>query len=784
MATIRNKLIALRGELALKGEIALQRPLIIKGLRCLICFSLALLLSRAAIFGDYTPFGISVVAIAGAGFPGFLAFCGVVLGSYLGGDFVWGLKYASMGVLVFAAGYVFHDLKSYSKNWFMPAVAAFMAACTGFVYAQDAGWTVEATVFFIMETTLIGGGAYFFKIALSGWNGEEIDPGAGLRQSVSVLVLIGACLIPLIGLTPLAGVSVGRVIVVFLVMCTAYKGGVGPGSAAGAALGIAMDAGGAGIPFFSMAYAFSGLLSGIFGRHGKLWFTLSFILAHGVAILWTWNTAMPVMAALYEVFLVSMVFTMTPGKLIGKAAIEFGEQHQGDYGSLRIRAHARERMEALSGAFLALYETVRVPGVLRNNDNDVATVFDRAAEITCRRCSQAAACWQVGYEDTVNVMNNVTAPMLKRGQLREADFPAHFKERCTQLGRYIASVNEALRALTYRKQFLSRLREARGAIYAQYEDMSSILAGLSRELDAALTQEPFSERKLRRYLRSQDIEAQTAVFRDRNGRLHVEIKSANLRPLLKDADTLEKLSALLGVRLCEKPMGAGNRQIIAAMEAEPLAAAVGIAARRRRGQAVSGDRGTYFKTDDGSLYVILSDGMGTGFEAARESGEVISILERFLKAGLEPEISMKLLHTALQAKHEQITSCATVDLMCLNLFTGEARIFKYGAMPTYVKRGRAIRSIRGNSLAAGLKTGEGTPLPDMLSLRLEPGSFAAISSDGLLTGEDDTWLRGILAGYTGTDAKELARLILEAAMEQSDCQDDMTVLTIFLEERA
>lgn len=48
------------------------------------------------------------------------------------------------------------------------------------------------------------------------------------------------------------------------------------------------------------------------------------------------------------------------------------------------------------------------------------------------------------------------------------------------------------------------------------------------------------------------------------------------------------------------------------LEAEPLAVSVGIAALKKRGEKVSGDRGSYFKTDSGVLCVILSDGMGTG----------------------------------------------------------------------------------------------------------------------------------------------------------------------------
>jgi len=221
------------------------------------------------------------------------------------------------------------------------------------------------------------------------------------------------------------------------------------------------------------------------------------------------------------------------------------------------------------------------------------------------------------------------------------------------------------------------------------------------------------------------------------------------------------------------------------MEAEPLAAAVGIATVRRKGQTVSGDRSTYFKMEDGTLYVILCDGMGTGPDAARESGQFGGILERFLKAGLDPAAAMKLLNGAFFVKNGALTTSASVDLLSLNLFTGQAKLFKYGAAPSYVKRGRNVRSVRGESLAAGLWSADqkGPGGPDAASLRLEPGSFAVLLSDGVILEEEDQWLRTLMAEYTGTEAKELARAILEAAIARSGHEDDKTVLAVFLEER-
>ena len=83
------------------------------------------------------------------------------------------------------------------------------------------------------------------------------------------------------------------------------------------------------------------------------------------------------------------------------------------------------------------------------------------------------------------------------------------------------------------------------------------------------------------------------------------------------------------------------------LEAEPLAVSVGIAALKKRGEKVSGDRGSYFKTDSGVLCVILSDGMGTGSEAAKESAEIVGILEKFLRSGADPAVAMKLLNSVM-----------------------------------------------------------------------------------------------------------------------------------------
>ena len=107
-----------------------------------------------------------------------------------------------------------------------------------------------------------------------------------------------------------------------------------------------------------------------------------------------------------------------------------------------------------------------------------------------------------------------------------------------------------------------------------------------------------------------DIEADISVFRDNRGRLRAIIESGHLGPLLRQGNYLEILSGVLGVRLCLPPAEEEitDRRLVV-VEAEPLVASVGIAGMKKKGEPVSGDRGTYFKTDQGILCVILADGM-------------------------------------------------------------------------------------------------------------------------------------------------------------------------------
>lgn len=731
------------------------------------------------ILGELNPFAVGLVAASPVGLGGVSTLFGAVFGYLMSGSFIWALKYISMSVLTYTALFVFRDTKL-SKRIFFPALSALtMSMLIGAVYGFEAGWNFQVTSNFLIESVIICVTAYFYKMALSPWESGTADYMQEMCHAVSVLLLLSTSLVFLSQIVIFDIISVGRALAMLLVLLVSFKGGLGAGCACGVAVGIAMDAAADISPFFCMVYAFSGLISGIFSKHGRLLFAVSFISANAAATLWSWKYAAD-LGVLYEAFIASVAFVVLPGSAMAKIGMLFPSNTSG-YGVLKAREYTKTRVEQTANVFSELGKTVSLAVGSGKNDNGTAAIFDRASELVCRSCPQSSRCWQHKYETTLNVMNNLTPKIAQNGMVEESDFPKFFTEDCEKFSEFLKAINDEIRSLAYRQKYKARLRENVETIYSQYSDISVILHDLASELGSNIVFEPTLERKLQKYLRSMDIDASTAVFRDKGGRLHAEITTGSLYSLKRDEQYLDKLSAVLGVRLCTSHERNRSGKLVL-LEAEPFAVSVGIASIRKQGQSVSGDRGTYFKTDEGLLYILLSDGMGTGDWAAKCSGSTVDILEKFLRSGVAPETALNILNNLMLIKNETETICATIDLMCINLFTGDTSVFKFGAAPTYIRKGDTVKKIKSKKLAIGLESSVKSEL-DNFKMKLSPSSFAVIISDGVLGGSDDIWLGDLFAHFEGNNTKDLARAILKSAADKYGCEDDMTVLAVYIEER-
>lgn len=752
-----------------------KKPAVAQGLKYGGSFLLGLAMGAARLFSGCGPFGIAVVGCLGTDIPGLLCLAGALAGYLLSGGLVAAMGYIAAMLLVFTAALVFRAMKIARRPWFMPAVTVFFTGLTGVLYHSGPSAEVPQILRLLTELILSGGCSCAFSAALL--TRRDAPETEESRRRVCLAVLGACALMSLTEVGIFRAVYIGPFLSLLVVMLAAFGGGPMLGCAVGAAFGLAMDISQGALLFRTAAYAFSGLTAGIFARRGRLAFALAFCTANALAVLFSWE-ASPHLAALYECFAAAVVFMLLPGIVVGPVcALLRTERGLGDSAFRRYQA---ARLERMSEAFRRLFDVVQVQAEEEEPAAEMQAVFDRSADTVCHDCGNKELCWRMEYMETLRALKEAFEPMQSRGSLRVEDLPEDFRLRCQRSDAFVASVNCELRGILYRRQFRSRLKDARVAAYGQFLDLSRVMHTAARELCGPAGPDPQAERRLDRYMKSINLDGSCSVFRDARGRMRVVIESAGVSALAEDSEYLEKLSGVLGVRLCR--LAGGEKDRLLFIQAEPLAASVGIAAMKKEGESISGDRSCYFKTDAGILCVILSDGMGCGARAAVESSAAVKVLEEFLRAGVEPETAMRLLNSVVMLKNGDDWSYATVDLCCVDLFTGQTCFYKYGAAPSYIKTGRAIRRVKGRSLAAGMTSGEGSA-PDVVKMRLRPGNLALIASDGVMAEDQDQWLRDVLAEGDGKEMKLLARQTLQAALQRFGNSDDMTAVAIRLEER-
>lgn len=761
----------LREELAALGQRIGTRTVLL----CLVKFAGSFILCGARVFGTCRPFALAFAAAAGADLTGFFALLGLLLGDLVFMGFTAGMRYTAAGMAVFLVLFVLWDRPVTRMELFAPLLAAVLGLATGLLYLLG-GLAGPGALLLGCETVLTGGCTYFYGLALRsrtrGFGGPR-----DIRHTASLLILIATGLIALAPLTLPANISVGRLLAILFVMASAWAEGMNVGASVGVVAGLAMDIAAARVPFFSMAYGISGLLAGLFKGKGRLSFVVAYILCNGVAVLWTEATLLR-QAVLYETFVASVLFLMAPERWL-TALTDFLVSRQETAVSEKPRELVQRRLNRMAGALTELQESLRRSGRARTNDNDVAAVFDAAADKVCRRCVLVNHCWQKNYETTVNALNDIGGKLRTVGHALPEDYPAYFSSRCIKLEQFASAINESQQDRLRRRRQLNRQRESREAVCSQYGQLAAALRQVSSELNADLRPDEGLERKLARWLKGEGIEAQVSVYRDHTGRLRAELWGRRLEPLI-DRKLARSLSRVLGVPVGEpERVKCGGDQRIVITQLEPLAAVAGGAARNREGQQVSGDSGTYFKTDDGLLCVLLADGMGSGPEAERESALCLNTLERLLRAGTEPVSALRTLNDSLLLRDERIITA--VDMLSVDLFTGRGGLYKYGAAPSYVKRGRTVRRMDGRAMAAG--SGVDAAGPDVMHIDLQPGDFVLILSDGVSDGAEDGDLRRCIAGYDGDSPNELATAILELAEQCGDAVDDMTVMGIRIVKR-
>ena len=112
----------------------------------------------------------------------------------------------------------------------------------------------------------------------------------------------------------------------------------------------------------------------------------------------------------------------------------------------------------------------------------------------------------------------------------------------------------------------------------------------------------------------------------------------------------------------------------------------GVAKLTKEMEKVSGDNYICRQEEAGRFVMCLSDGMGSGVEACRESEEVVELLEQFLESGFTQETAAKMVNSALVMKGQE-GIFSTVDICAVDLYTGICTLPESGGFRHFYQKG-------------------------------------------------------------------------------------------------
>jgi stage II sporulation protein E len=279
-------------------------------------------------------------------------------------------------------------------------------------------------------------------------------------------------------------------------------------------------------------------------------------------------------------------------------------------------------------------------------------------------------------------------------------------------------------------------------------------------------------------LLKQKIEVSSViVLEDNTGKYRVSI---NHKPCIGrkvcQAEILPVLNAVLKRKMrvesgdCNIQSGVCHARF---MEDQKLRISSGVAHRAKSSKG-SGDSYSAMELRNGSCLLVLSDGMGSGERARRESAATVGLLEDFIESGFDKELAVRMINSVLILKSNE-ESFSTLDICSVDMYTGRAEFIKIGAAETFLLRDGHVTIIRSSSLPIGMLNDVDLEITEK---NLRHGDVILMVTDGITDAFKENSLEKSLKNCRWNDPQDLADYILAEAekFSRKGPKDDMTIL--------
>lgn len=709
-------------------------------------------LSRVHIYSDVMPFGFAALSGTGAAYNP-LALLAFVTGTATGDP----------GLLAYlrhiAGAAVFMGLKKLSRGKVSDAFLLFFSVLAGSL----TGLFFNAGSFYFLHSIFeaLISSAFFFLFREAG---KIIKSPGKLKRlnEAEFSVLFFAFLSVAAGFGDLEvwKISLSAVIMIFMGQAAAYKNAPAVGALCNMGMGFFFFMFSPENPWAVSSLALSGLAGAYLKKHGKALVPIAYFLP--LFVFFPGGMASSPFTV-FDILASSVLFLALPESWLDKVNL-LSPASANEKNYLRIS----DRLTDLSDTFLSIAETFDSVSVRRTDSKKSAA--REAVKKVCKPCPLSGSCRVRAGEELLALETGANG--------KGMTIPEPIDNGCRKKNELLSEFIRCYQLSRMETMWQRRLNEESEAVSGQMRCVSGVFKKLIRENEAFIKRDAEAEMRLYAALKKEGV----AVKKLSAGRTHTGAFEVRLDSLpckgshLCDTVIKKAVESVIGEEV--ERVGIKNCKRCAVSYSTLSPFGINAVNLKMPLEKVSGDSTAFARVDSEHYAIALSDGMGTGAPAARESSVAAHMAMRLLASGMDIASVAKMINSLLMSRCGG-KSFATLDLALINVFTGEAE---------YLKSGAASGCVYTSGGKVKIASGEGSPLGavgeaemKVKKLKLSDGDVLIMVSDGVSDAfgpDGEKKLFKTLSDFTPGSIEALAEFIAKNAYLATGkkMKDDMTVI--------
>lgn len=749
-------------------------------MKTVLSFIFGFLLMNPFVTGTISPFSVSLIASL-SGIQCVAATAGTAIGSFVFFDATDTVKYLAVALFCCMINEVCTRYFGSDLMKITPYINSFlsMLIISGAIMFAT-GFDLETFITVLYESMLCCVGTYIFIQGNLLMFGEKDFARFTTREFMITFLSVGILLMPFYKYTVLNFSLVGVIFSFVILLLGRLKSGNG-GTLTGVCVGICVGLSGR-VSFLGAGYALSGLLCGELSRKNKYFSAVGFVSC--VAVCALIDSTLKAYLAIAEAIVAATVFLLLPDRFFSflseKVNLPTPVYIKSD--NSRVLTHrlteASEAITELSDCVDTVQRTLAP-----QHEKELRLAVKSAWNKVCDNCDLKNSCREEVRCPSDETIDKISRALTDHATLGEMHFPKNFPEACYCFDEMKEKISMRYMSYVASLGAQGKVDQMQGLMSDQFRSMADILRDIACEFDEDLNlnteiSDICGEEAKESGLNVTSCES----YLDKFGRMSINLKVLTPRDNFNISQFTDALSMATGAVLDIPDIDTCEDECVMKFKQEMIYdVEIGAFSRSADDIKVCGDYYRSFRDENGRHITVLSDGMGTGSRAAVDSAMAAELFSKLIKSGLSFDCALPIANSALLVKSSD-ESLATLDVVCIDLYTGRTDFMKAGAAATFIRHKDSVASLEQASLPIGIlreiEFSKATAKP-------EDGDIILMISDGVL-GDCNGWIQQEMKLWdTKHSPRELAEFIVNSACERKlgKQRDDMTAIAIYVKEK-